>query len=84
MFVLILKVPFSDVLQGELKGKPTFRADLISLAQSRPFNLLVSLIWSMFSVPKRLTFYFQVQTGQLSAVFRSGLLGIGPLEPGAR
>ena len=34
---------------------------LYSLAQSRPFDLLVFPCWSIFSTgPKRLTFYFQV------------------------
>ena len=36
-----------------------------SLAQSRPFDLLVSVIWSTCHSPERLTFCFQVPQGQL-------------------
>ena len=42
-----------------------------SVAQSRPFNLLVFSFWSIFSHgPKRLTFYFQVlwATGHMLCV----------------
>ena len=46
------------------RGQPKFRCPLKnnnSLAQSQPFDLLVSPFWSIFSHgPKRLTFYFWV------------------------
>ena len=43
------------------KGPDVLVGSVLLLAQSRPFDLLVFRVWSIFSHdPKRLTFYFQV------------------------